>query len=262
VDLLITGGTVITMDAGRRVIEDGAVAVAKDRIVAVGASGDLKSRFAPRRTIDAARKVVMPGLIDGHGHAGHGLLKSPGTDMPGEWYRACERIYAEGSTEWFWRGDALLTAVERLRFGETTGLAFFGGGDSVMRTDELRYGDAHLSAVEQVGVRWILAVGPRRPPFPRRYVRWDGDRPEDVRVSFDDQLRVSEALIQRWHGKGGGRLHIAMMFPTHHPGPTPRSAGHTWNTCWRFQIASGGSRVAYRTGSNGARASGSVAPEG
>ncbi len=216
-DLLITGGTIIAMDPGRRVIDDGAVAVAGDRIVAVGARADLERGIQARRTIDARNKVVMPGLIDGHGHAGHGLLKSLGADIPGEWYRACEVVYARGSTEGFWRADALLTATERLMFGVTTGVTFFGGGDSVMRTDDPRYGDAHLEAVQQVGVRWFLAVGPRRPPFPRTYVHWSGETPREVAVSFDDQIRVSEDLVQRWHGKGGGRLHLAMMFPTHHP---------------------------------------------
>ncbi|HEX8687970.1 MAG TPA: hypothetical protein VF654_15780, partial [Pyrinomonadaceae bacterium] len=33
VDLIVSGGTVVTMDAGRRVIEDGAVAVAGGRVV-------------------------------------------------------------------------------------------------------------------------------------------------------------------------------------------------------------------------------------
>jgi len=221
VDILITGGTVITMDDGRRVLENGAVAIAGDRIAAVGTAADLRARFRATRVIDAARKVIMPGLIDGHGHAGHGLLKSLGTDMPGEWYRACELVYAQGSTEAFWRADALLTALERLKFGVTTGVTFFGGGDSVMRTDDPRYGDAHMAAVQQVGVRWFLAVGPRRGPFPRTFAQWDGETRRDTKVSFDDQLKTSETLIQRWHGKANGTLNVAMMFPTHHPGTTP-----------------------------------------
>jgi len=166
----------------------------------------------------------MPGLIDGHGHAGHGLVKSLGTDMPGEWYKACERIYAQGSTEAFWRADALLTALERLKFGVTTGVTFFGGGDSIMRTDDPRYGDRYLAAVREVGVRWILAVGPRRGPFPHTYVDWDGGAPRDMPVSFDDHLRTSETLIRRWHGQAGGKISLAMMCPTHHPGTAPLPA--------------------------------------
>jgi 5-methylthioadenosine/S-adenosylhomocysteine deaminase len=222
-DLLISGGTVITMDPERRVLENAAVVVAGDRIVAVGPAEELLPKYRAKRIIDAKRKVVMPGLIDGHGHAGHGLLKSLGMDMTGEWYRACEIIYAEGSTEGFWRADALLTALERLKFGVTTGVTFFGGGDSVMRTDDPRYGDQHMQAVQEVGVRWFLAVGPRRPPFPRKYAEWSGGTRRDVMVSFEQQLETSEALIKRWHGKANGRLNIMMMFPTHHPESTTLS---------------------------------------
>lgn len=220
VDILITGGTVVTMDPARRVLEDGAVAIAADRIVAVGPSDDLARRFKARETIDARRKIVMPGLIDGHGHAGHALVKSLGMDTE-QWYPATERIYARGSSIDFWRAEALLTGVEKVRFGVTTSLSFFGGGDMVMRTDDPAYGDAYMSAIDTVGLRFFLAVGPRRPPFPRTYTQWSGDSSRDVEVTFERQLEVSESLIKTWNGAGQGRLHIAMMFPTHHPETTP-----------------------------------------
>jgi cytosine/adenosine deaminase-related metal-dependent hydrolase len=215
-DLLITDATVITMDPERRVLEATAMAVVGDRIADIGPTRELESKYSATEIIDGRNKVVMPGLIDGHGHAGHGLVKSLGTDT-GEWYGATEQIYARGSTTDFWRADALLTALERLRFGVTTGLTYFGGGDSVMRTDDPRYGDAYLEAIEQVGVRWILAVGPRRPPFPRTFTHWDGETPTEVEVSFEEQLEVTETLIRNWHGRGDGRVNLAVMFPTHHP---------------------------------------------
>jgi 5-methylthioadenosine/S-adenosylhomocysteine deaminase len=224
VDIVVTGGTIITMDPERRVLEDGAVAIAGDRIRAVGTSREILAAFRGRRVIDARRKVVMPGLIDGHGHAGHGLLKSLGTDIPDAWYKACERVYADGSTEAFWRADALLSSLERLKFGVTTGVTFFGGGESIMRTDDVRYGNAALAAVEQVGVRWILAVGPRPGPYPNKYVNWESGSPRDVWVTFEDHLATSEALIKRWHGQANGKISIAMMFPTHHPETSKLSA--------------------------------------
>jgi len=220
VDILITGGTLITMDPLRQVLENGAIAIVGDRIEAIGPTPELVGRFEAKEIIDARRKVVMPGLIDGHGHAGHGLVKSLGTDT-GEWYGATEILYAKGSTVDFWRADAFLTALERLKFGVTTGLTYFGGGDSVMRTDDPRYGNAYLGAIEEVGVRWILAVGPRRPPFPRTYTHWEGESGTDVEVTFERQLEVSEDLIRNWHGRGDGRLSIAVMFPTHHPEEGP-----------------------------------------
>ena len=216
VDLLISGGTVITMDSARRILDDGAVAITGNRIVAVGPTSELTERFAAREVIDARRKVVMPGLIDGHGHAGHGLVKTLGTDI-GEWNDATERIYANGSTPDFWRAEALLTGVERVRFGVTTALSYFGGGDMVVRTDDPRYGDAYLQAMQEVGIRFFLAVGPRRPPFPRIFTDWTGEAPRDVPVTFERQLEVSEELVRKWHGAAGDRLRLAIMSPTIDP---------------------------------------------
>ncbi|HEX3919924.1 MAG TPA: amidohydrolase family protein [Caulobacteraceae bacterium] len=67
-DLLISGATLITMDAGRRVITDGALAIAGDRIVAVGKREALARTVAATRTIDGRRFVVTPGFVDAHIH--------------------------------------------------------------------------------------------------------------------------------------------------------------------------------------------------
>src|SRR5260370_13776315 len=71
VDLLITGGTIVTMDPSRRVLEDGFIAVRGDEIVAVGSGASATLRFAPtgidaKLKIDARRKLMRPGAIDGH----------------------------------------------------------------------------------------------------------------------------------------------------------------------------------------------------
>jgi 5-methylthioadenosine/S-adenosylhomocysteine deaminase len=53
VDLLITGGTVITMDPARRVLTPGAVAIGGADIVAVGSPDELRQAYTPVRVIDA-----------------------------------------------------------------------------------------------------------------------------------------------------------------------------------------------------------------
>src|SRR5437773_8437352 len=50
VDLVVLGGTIVTMDEGRRVIEDGGIAVARGRIAAVGTRSEIGNRYAPRQT--------------------------------------------------------------------------------------------------------------------------------------------------------------------------------------------------------------------
>src|SRR5687768_1744771 len=64
VDLLVKGGTVVTMDAARRIVEDGAVAIRGERIVAVGAAAEMQGRYQPAREIQAAGKIILPGFIN------------------------------------------------------------------------------------------------------------------------------------------------------------------------------------------------------
>ena len=88
-DIIITNGIVVTMDPQRRVIENGAVAIEKDRIVAVGTTDEITAAYQAATIIDAKNKIVMPGLIDGHAHAGHGMIKTMGGGNSEQWYDAC-----------------------------------------------------------------------------------------------------------------------------------------------------------------------------
>ena len=95
----------------------------------------------------------------------------------------------------------------------TTGVSLLGGGDSIMRTDEPAYGDAHCEGVVEVGTRSYVAVGTTRPPHPLTYARWNGSA-EEYPVEFDQQLATSVDLIERWHGSHGRRINIALLTPT------------------------------------------------
>jgi cytosine/adenosine deaminase-related metal-dependent hydrolase len=219
-DILITGGTVVTMDPARRVIENGAVAVSGNRIEAVGPAAELPQTAA--RVIDARGHAILPGLIDGHAHAGHGLIKTMGGGNSAAWSEACRVIYTMASPPSFWRAEARLAALERLMFGVTTGLSLLGGGDSVMRTDSPAHGAAHCGGVVDIGIRDIMAVGPTRPPHPRRYASWNGDARSEYDVSFEQQRDTVEALIQSWHGADDGRIAVATLMPVYRePEPDP-----------------------------------------
>lgn len=202
-DLLITGGTVITMDTARRVIADGGVAVADGRIIAVGSRADIEAAHPGATRIDATGRAVLPGLIDSHGHAGHGLVKTLGSGDSAAWFRACGHIYTHASPPEFWRAEAALTALERLSFGITTGVSVLGGGDCVMRVDDVAHGMAHAAGVASVGIRDVMAVGYTRPPFPALY---DGQP-----VSAERQLDVMRSLFAALHGRG--RQQLCTMMP-------------------------------------------------
>ena len=209
-DLLIAGATVVTVDAERRVIADGAIAVAEGRILAVGPRAEVEPVHDAPRRIEAAGKVALPGLVDAHAHAGHGLIKTMGGLDHAWWERICGEVYTTGSTPAFWRAEARLAALERLRFGVTTGVSLLGGGDTVMRTDDPAYGDAHCAGVAEVGTRSIVAVGPTRAPHPWTYADGGANRRA---VSFETQLATCRSLAARWHGAEGWRIGIALLYP-------------------------------------------------
>lgn len=218
-DILITGGLVVTMDPARQVIENGAVAITGDRITAVGPAGEIT--VSAKTTIDAQGKAVLPGLIDGHAHAGHGLIKTMGGGDSEAWSRACEIVYTVGSTPDFWRAEAALAALERLSFGVTCGVSLLGGGDSIMRSDDPAPGVAHADGVAQVGIRAIMAVGPTRPPHPRTYAAWDGMAKREYAVDFDRQYDTTRALLETLHNTQQGRMRVATLMPVFHDGEQP-----------------------------------------
>ena len=114
--------------------------------------------------MDGSGRLVMPGIIDSHAHAGHGLTKTLGTGgigMSGPWDDFMETIYFRGTTVDFWNAEARLSGLERLKFGVTTGMSMLG---SYPRYDDLKYAQAHVDGMADVGVRDILGIGPPKSP--------------------------------------------------------------------------------------------------
>ena len=81
IDLIISGDYVVTMDEAGNVVRDGAVAVDDGLIVAIGPAADIKQRFTARGNLDGEKRIVMPGLINGHSHAAMTLLRGVADDL-------------------------------------------------------------------------------------------------------------------------------------------------------------------------------------
>jgi len=204
-DLLVMCDTMVTVDAQRRVLDKSWIAVSGDRIAAIGTDAPP----AARKIIDRPGMIALPGLIDAHSHAGHGLVRGAGDSDGDLWFRICEEIYSSAATAAFWRAEAQLALLERLMGGVTTAVSLLGGGADVYRTDAPEAGDAHCAATRASGLRTIMAVGPGRLPFPRLFGR--DRRP----VGFEDQIAVCEDLIERhddvlMHGTG-----VALILPVY-----------------------------------------------
>lgn len=80
-DIVVTNGTVLTMDADGRRIDDGAVAIAGDRIVAAAPAEHLAGIRA-QNIIDAHGGIIMPGLVNTHTHAAMTCFRGLADDLP------------------------------------------------------------------------------------------------------------------------------------------------------------------------------------
>lgn len=197
VDILIERGSVVTMDPQRRVIEDGAVAVDRGKVVAVGTTEELRARYRGRKVLNAHRKAVMPGLHDLHSHAGVELVKGLAERYPGKsWRNMMDFVAYHTSPEW-WYVEAMLSAVQRLKAGTTQALYMLGNAP---RGDTPDIPLANAAGVEKVGVRSIMAFGPSRPPWPREYTYWKDGRRIERLVSMEETFEITDDTIGRWNG--------------------------------------------------------------
>jgi 5-methylthioadenosine/S-adenosylhomocysteine deaminase len=81
-DLIVAGGTVLTMTPGSEPLPDGAVAVRAGEIVAVGDRADLQRRFRAGKALDANGGIILPGFVNTHTHLAMSLLRGLADDLP------------------------------------------------------------------------------------------------------------------------------------------------------------------------------------
>ena len=146
VDLIIRGGTIVTMDSQRRVIEKGGVAIKDGRIVAVDDSADIDRQYAAREVINAAGKVVIPGLINGHTHVPMTLFRGIADDLD----------LQEWLTKYIFPAEAKNVTEEFVRVGTRLGLAEMIRGGTTTFCDMYYFEDAIAEETAKVGVRGVL----------------------------------------------------------------------------------------------------------
>jgi 5-methylthioadenosine/S-adenosylhomocysteine deaminase len=208
-DLIVAGGTVVTMDAQMRVIPDGGVAVRGDSIVDVGTIAEVESRFDAPRTIDAHDDLVLPGLVDGHGHAAMSLFRGIADDLAlDEWlHKYIFPAEARNVTPDFVTWGTKLGVLEMLRGGITTYADMYYFEDEVAR------------ATKAAGMRGVLgetiidfpAPDNKTPAqafaYTQTYIdHWKGDplitpavAPHSIYTCSQKTLQESAALARRNH---------------------------------------------------------------
>jgi 5-methylthioadenosine/S-adenosylhomocysteine deaminase len=233
VDTLIEGALVVTMDAERRVVTDGAVAIRGADIVAVGKTADLRSEYTAAATIDGRRFVVTPGLVNTHIHiTGEPLTRgyvpddTPFEENVFQWLVPLYSVYSEEEE----RLSAQLAAAEMLKSGTT---AFLEAGT-------VRFVDAVVDGLVEIGIRgrigkWVWDLPPE---------------PDVYRQTTDEAVANLDATLKAHRHVAGGRIQAWSMI-----------VGHTTcsDTLWR---AAREAADRYQTGLNFHMSPAALDPDG
>src|SRR5438874_4066399 len=176
-DLIITGGTIITMDGARTIYDDGAVVVRGDTIVAVGPRAEVEAKYASSQTIDARGKLVLPGFINGHTHVPMTLFRGLHDDVTlNDWlYKYIFPAEAKNVNEEFVRWGTRLAAAEQIRSGVTT------------FADMYYFEDAVAEETKAAGMRGALG---------ETFI----DFPAPDNKSEAEMLAYTEKFLKRWQG--------------------------------------------------------------
>jgi 5-methylthioadenosine/S-adenosylhomocysteine deaminase len=181
---------VVTLDGGRRIIQDGSILVDGPRISRVGKAAELAGAPADR-TIDARHFVVIPGFVNGHmhisyAHAVRGIfLDDLGSPLP---YVFKLQMAMTEEEEYH---TTLLGLVELIKNGT---VCFVDPGST-------KFPDACLQAYEDAGIRVILGecVADQEAPFPL------------PRYGTDEATARTASFIRKWDGRLEGRIRAWAM---------------------------------------------------
>jgi cytosine/adenosine deaminase-related metal-dependent hydrolase len=207
VDTLIVGAMIVTMDATRRIITDGAIAITGDRISAIGKRADIAPLVAAKETIDGRRFVITPGFINGHIHATESLVKGYIPENAG---------FEEGVWRWSVPLYELQTPAEQCLAAQLSAVSMLRTGTtSFVEAGTIIALEPVFEALDKTGIRG-------------RVGQWVLDRAfsadQDQTAMTDAALGILEAELIRYPGRDGQRL-----------AAWPLLIGHNTNTdaVWR-----------------------------
>jgi cytosine/adenosine deaminase-related metal-dependent hydrolase len=185
----------VTMDAARREIEDGALAARGGAVGWVGRSADLPPGLLGEHTqcLDASGRVVLPGLVNTHHHFYQTLTRAlrPAQDAElFDWLRALYPVWA-GLTPEMMHASTQLAAAELLLSGCTTSSDHHYLYPAGTRLDD------SIEAAAAAGLRFHAARGSMSVGASQ-----GGLPPDELVEREDDILADTERLIARWHEPG------------------------------------------------------------
>jgi 5-methylthioadenosine/S-adenosylhomocysteine deaminase len=174
-DTLLAHGTLVTMDVDFHVIPDGALAMAEDSIIAVGASAQVLSEYESSNIVDCNDCAILPGLVNAHTHAPMTLLRGLADDLRLDvWLHGymmpVEREFVNPDSV---RLGTLLACAEMIRGGVTC------------FADMYYFEDAVAQAAAEAGMRAVCSETVLKFPSPDA-------------SSYEESLDHCRSFIEKW----------------------------------------------------------------
>lgn len=216
-DRLVTNGTVVTQNADREVIEDGAVLVHDDEIAAVGPAEKLTAEYGYDDVLDAEGGAIIPGLVNPHTHVSDILLRgafAADRDLH-DWLYNVKRPACAAMTANEHAVAAALYCTEAMRAGVTT----FVECDTEAIWDDRDAIEAKFDAYDESGIRNVYAAGfadsSPDEAFESLLADVQARNPDTVHppadfltMETDAALTATESLIEEFHGSADGRQSV------------------------------------------------------
>ena len=144
IDILVQGGTIVMMDSAHRVIKDGAVAIKDSEIIWIGTRAEAGEQFLPAQKLDAGGKVVIPGLVNTHGHWAMTLFRGLVDDVP-----------LEAWLDKIWKVEAAQINAETMVAGTELAMVEMIRGGTTCAADMYWYYNESFDAVLRAGFRMV-----------------------------------------------------------------------------------------------------------
>ena len=193
-DLLLKGATLITCDPADRVISDGAIGIAGDRLAYVGTAAGLPADASAARTLDLVGRVITPGFVNVHTHAILSMVRGVAEDLG----------FAPAYTPGIPHGHDVTPdeAYALSRLGALEALLF----GSTLINDTYVHADVTTGAMAELGLR-VWSCG--RIHDADFSLIGDG-RWEHHAAIGEKTLGAALALAESWHGKDNGRIGVQL----------------------------------------------------
>ncbi len=200
---------VITEDPQHRVIENGAVAIRGDRILAVGTRAEIDGRFQPKQRLDRPEGIIAPGLINTHTHAAMSLFRGIADDLRlQDWLE-----------KFIFPAEARNVSPDFVRWGTRLGCMEMLLGGTTTFTDMYYFEDVVAEVAKEAGMRGVLGetiigfpVADNKTPaqalqFTEKYLtRFRGDplvvaavAPHALYTNSDETLKAARDLANRFN---------------------------------------------------------------